>query len=178
MRKIGTGQTWAPVYGFEETHEVSTDGQVRRLACTFVNKLGHRKESAARLLKPTLKSNSYYHLTLWVSGEQKTLHLHRIVLEAFIGPCPEGMEGLHKNGVRSDNYLENLRWGTHVENCADRSRHGKSQFVLTYEEALQIRDCRGRLRQADVAEMYGVSQPTISAIQLGKIWYTDRSMVA
>lgn len=166
--------TWAPVRGFEGTHEISNDGRVRRLACVFVNRRGHKKPSPARMLKPTQKGNGYFHLTLQVNKVQTTLHLHRMVLEAFVGPCPEGMEGLHRNGVKSDNRLDNLRWGTHIENCSDRSRHGKCQFALTYEEALQIRDCRGKMRQVDVAEIYGISQPTVSAIQLGKIWYTDR----
>lgn len=169
---------WAPVVGFEDTHEVSSDGQVRRLACVFVNKRGHRKPSPERMLKPTKKSNGYFHITLQGPSGPATLHVHRMVLEAFVGPCPEGMEALHKNDIQSDNRLENLRWGTHKENCVDRSIHGKCQFVLTHDDAEQIRYCRGRLRQVDVAKIYGVSQSTVSAIQLGKIWYTDRSAAA
>lgn len=178
MKIHSARQAWAPVLGFEETHKVSSDGQVVRLARVFVDKLGRKKPLPQRLLIPTRKSNGYLHLTLQRDGEQKTLHLHRIVLEAFVGPCPDGMEGLHKNDVKADNRLDNLRWGTHIENCADRSRHGKSQFALTYEEAVQIRYCRGRLTQLQTGELYGVSQTTVSAIQLGKIWYTDRSAAA
>lgn len=42
--------------------------------------------------------------------------IHQIVLEAFCGPCPDGMEVLHGNGIRTDNRLSNLRYGTRSEN--------------------------------------------------------------
>lgn len=42
----------------------------------------------------------------------KTFRIHRLVLQAFVGPCPEGMEARHLNGDPSDNRLENLCWGT------------------------------------------------------------------
>ena len=50
--------------------------------------------------------------------------IHQIVLEAFCGPCPDGMEVLHGNGIRTDNRLSNLRYGTRSENNADSIRHG------------------------------------------------------
>lgn len=52
------------------------------------------------------------------------VHGHTLVLLAFVGPRPEGMECCHGNGIRHDNRLENLRWDTHQGNMADRLRHG------------------------------------------------------
>jgi hypothetical protein len=43
-----------------------------------------------------------------------------MVLFAFVGPCPEGMECCHENDVRDDNRIENLRWDTHANNLAQR----------------------------------------------------------
>ena len=54
----------------------------------------------------------------------KRFSVHRLVLEAFVGPCPEGMECRHLNGDPSDNRVENLAWGTHQDNMDDRSKHG------------------------------------------------------
>lgn len=53
--------------------------------------------------------------------------IHQIVLEAFCGPCPDGMEVLHGNGIRTDNRLSNLRYGTRSENeCHEQHMKGKA----------------------------------------------------
>ena len=36
------------------------------------------------------------------------------------------MEGCHNDGNPLNNRLENLRWDTHLENCRDTIRHGRS----------------------------------------------------
>jgi hypothetical protein len=53
-----------------------------------------------------------------------TAYVHRLVLKAFVGPCPEGMEGCHWDGDACNNKLDNLRWATHAENVEDSIRHG------------------------------------------------------
>ncbi|MCO7566429.1 HNH endonuclease [Pseudomonas sp. S 311-6] len=174
MQLNSARQAWRPVVGFESTHMVSDLGVVMTLDQVVVDSLGRSRPVKGRILKPTRKSNGYYHLTLNAEGQQKTVHVHRIVLEAFSGPCPEGMEALHRNGDQGDNRLENLRWDFHVENCADRSRHGRCQHKLSFEQVKEIKALIGTIRQVDIAERFGVSQPVISAIKLGRIWYTDR----
>lgn len=46
----------------------------------------------------------------------------RLVLEAFVGPS-NGLWALHNNGIKTDDRLTNLRWGTAEENCKDRDTH-------------------------------------------------------
>lgn len=53
-----------------------------------------------------------------------SIQLHRVVLDAFIGPRPKGMEACHANGDPTDNRLVNLRWDTRSANAADSVRHG------------------------------------------------------
>jgi len=50
--------------------------------------------------------------------------VHRLVLEAFIGPAPKGTICCHNDGDPTNNRLENLRWDTHSSNTRDAIRHG------------------------------------------------------
>lgn len=55
---------------------------------------------------------------------RRQFKLHHLVLMAFVGPRPEGMECRHLNGIPYDNRLSNLVWGTRRENCGDAMKHG------------------------------------------------------
>lgn len=55
---------------------------------------------------------------------RRTCLIHHLVLEAFVGPRPQGCECRHLDGNPTNNILTNLVWGTHVENMRDRARHG------------------------------------------------------
>ena len=55
--------------------------------------------------------------------------VHALVLEAFVGPCPDGLECCHENDDPTDNRLENLRWGTQKANAADAMRNGRKDSV-------------------------------------------------
>jgi hypothetical protein len=103
-------ERWLPVVGFEGLYEVSDLGRVK----------SHRR-GAPRILRPG--PSNYGHLSV-VLGRGNTRMVHRLVLEAFAGPCPRGHESLHGDGGPTDNKLSNLRWGTRTENIRDAVRHG------------------------------------------------------
>lgn len=68
--------------------------------------------------------NGYILIRLTKNCRSRAVFAHRLVLETFVGPCPDGMETLHRNGIRSDNRLVNLRYGTRSENMFDAREHG------------------------------------------------------
>lgn len=125
----GAVERWRPVVGFEGLYEVSDMGRVRSLDRTVWRdgpsyRRAHQLAYRGRQVALQQQKKGYVGLVLWKDGRGRSRRVHQLVLEAFVGPCPEGMEALHGTGVRHDNCLINLRWGTPVENAADRVRHG------------------------------------------------------
>ncbi len=118
-------------------------------------------------------------ITLVGPGGRKLLYVHRLVLEAFVGRCPEGLECCHGDGDTSNNRLSNLRWDTTKANMADRTRHGRtvrgSTSVLAKLNEQQIREIRnkyvrGKYGYRTLALEYGVCQTLIRKIIDREIW--------
>jgi hypothetical protein len=80
-----------------------------------VNQEGLIKGPSGRILAP-MASNTGHLYVLYRDGgrggKQRKLYVHRAVLMAFVGPCPEGHEARHLNGEPNDNRLSNLCWDT------------------------------------------------------------------
>lgn len=107
-----------------------------------------------RLLRPSVRKASGYAFVGLVGGRGKRdVGVHRLVLEAFVGPCPAGMQTRHLNGVRHDNRLSNLCWGTPKENTEDRIRHGNHVAGERHAHAKLSDDRVKRLRAWRAAGM-------------------------
>lgn len=64
--------------------------------------------------RPNLQG--YLRIKLWNHNQSKNFNVHRLVVEHFIGPIPEGYVIDHINGNKQDNYATNLEIVTVAEN--------------------------------------------------------------
>lgn len=111
-------ETWRAVPGYEGIYEVSDAGRVRSL-----DRLDNRgRRTTGRVLAERPLRDGRVRVSLAKNGQTVDGYVYRLVLEAFVGPCPKGMEALHWDDVRSNNTLSNLRWGTRTDNMRDMSR--------------------------------------------------------
>lgn len=113
--------TWLPAVGFEGFYEVSDEGQVRSVDRVIWTKSGVRRHYKGKILRPGGGTKRHRHVRLGKGGVR---YIHRLVLEAFVGPCPPGHECCHRDDNRENNYLTNLRWDTRSENALDQVRNG------------------------------------------------------
>lgn len=118
-------EQWKGIPGWEGEYEVSDQGRVRSLE-RFVQRTSSPQRVGQRILKTPPGTHGYPRVNLARAGKYVQRTVHSLVLESFTGPCPPGMEALHRNGVRTDCRLANLKWGTSVENKADILRHGRN----------------------------------------------------
>ena len=137
-------------------------------------------DTPQRFLKPVLRLG-YPVVTLFNERRHSPVGVHRLILLAFVGPCPPGMECRHLDGVRTHCFLENLAWGTRSKNALDRVEHGNDpnkkgidhpQTKLTDEQVLEIRDLatQGKFSQREIGKMFNLTQSAVSLIVCRKNW--------
>ncbi|QBI97752.1 HNH endonuclease [Mycobacterium phage Zeuska] len=100
---------WRPVVGHEGKYLVSDEGQILSLI-------------TGKTLRPGTMVSGHRYVT--IARPSRTALVHTLVMEAFVGPRPEGYEIRHLNGNPDDNRLENLQYGTRSENAEDSKAHG------------------------------------------------------
>lgn len=108
---IPGGEQWRPIPGFEDLYRVSSEGRIYSLR-------------RGRVLKGTPAPSGHLSLSLMRDGIRTQAQVHALVLLAFVGPYPAGLEIRHLDGDPANNRLENLRYGTRQENVQDAIRHG------------------------------------------------------
>lgn len=162
-------EQWKPVVGFEGLYEVSDHGRVRSF---------RRCGSSGGAVAVRETHRGHLRVDLCKNGKKSVKRVHRLVLEAFSGPCPNKMECRHLNGVPDDNRPENLKWGTHAENRQDMIDHGTStrgeknpNAKLTIMDVKLIRIWLALgYKLKEIAGAFGVTGGNIQAIDRGVSW--------
>lgn len=174
---------WLPVRGYKGLYLVSTTGKVKSLPRTVKGRGNIQLKIPGRILKLSPRKNGYISVTLHKKGKQVTRAVHRLVLEAFVGPRPPGKEACHfPDRNKSNNHLSNLRWGTSTDNHQDMITHGThykpplgENHPLSKLTDKQTEAIRRRLQNPyqglnrELARKYGVSDGTICDIKMGRI---------
>jgi hypothetical protein len=111
-------ERWLPVPGWEDLYLISDQGHVWSIRRRLI-------------LKPSYANRGGYPLViLFRKGYREGKYPHQMVMEAFVGPCPPGLEVRHLDGdgknpaLRDTDGIQRLAYGTHGENQWDQVRHG------------------------------------------------------
>lgn len=160
-----TGIEWTAIPGFPG-YSVTRDGHLRGVSGKVMRQMtahrGHKYIIARR------------------NGRGIKLYTHTAILLTFVGPCPDGQECRHLDGKPANNVIENLRWGTPLENSDDKRRHGtiprgsaSSSAKLTEGDVLEIRriwNTPGRVSLRELGARFGVSHTAIRRAATGAKW--------
>lgn len=160
-------EIWRRVPG--EPLEVSNLGNVISLAY-----------GRQRPLRSMFNGSGYKQVGWRRDGKRRSTTVHRLVLLAFEGPPPAGMVARHLNGVRADNRLANLKWGTYAENSADAWKHlqdrrhrgagrGPQKLCVQSVKEIRKRAANGESMRK-LGRVYGVSSVTIVHVVNRQTW--------
>lgn len=133
----------------------------------------------AHIVTHVIRPKGYHVISL--CGENGIKHIrtvHALVLEVFVGPCPDGLQCRRLDGNPANNHVLNLKWGTSIENANDKTLHGTAsqgercnKAKLTNEDVVKIRERRanGESLKA-IAQDFSINIATISRIALRQSW--------
>lgn len=130
------------------------------------------------MLTPSPASGGYLQVSLQDGSKTFPMHVHKAVLQAFVGVRPDGMVARHLDGDQKNNKLSNLVYGTPAENGADKIRHGTTakgerngRAKLSEAQALDIIQLlKNGVSRSEVMRIYGIGDSTVGSIGAGRIW--------
>lgn len=113
-------EIWKDVVGYEGFYKVSSKGKIISVARYKKNHSKLQSVEEKEISQYLNPKNGYVYVYLCKNGEYKNKRLHRVVAEAFL-PNKEGYKQInHKDGVRSNNSVDNLEWCNASYNVIDR----------------------------------------------------------
>lgn len=159
-------------------YAISNTGRVMRVA-------GGRGKRSWYVVKPWIINSGYFRVEIWKQGKPFRDCVHRLVALTFIGKCPKGKEVNHKNGVKTDNRVENLEYVTRSENQKHSYKIGLHPSIQGRESPnAKLKRCQirlikdllafGGITQKEIGVMFKVARQTIGAINTGQNWKTPK----
>ena len=156
-------ETWLPVVGYDGHYDVSDHGRIW-------------SRKSKKILKATpCKREGRPWVVLSKDGKPRHCKVYTLVLTAFVGPRPDGLQARHLDGDAANSRLDNLRWGTPAENQADKIRHGttsrgeKSALATLTQAKVDAIRADTRLHRV-IAQDYGINESTVTRIRNFTRW--------
>lgn len=170
-------EVWKDIYGFEGYYQISNTGLVKSLQRTIFSK--YRNRILREIIKVCpVNHRGYPRVQLTNASIKKIYSVHRLVAITFI-PNPLNLpEVNHKNGIKSDNRLDNLEWcdkafnERHASDNNLKLKGSKHKMaILDENQVFEIRkEIAAGVKQKLIALRFGVSVPTISSIKHKRNW--------
>lgn len=120
----------------------------------------------------------YMYVSISTPSGQRSVPIHALLMDAFVGPRPAGMEIRHLDGNPKNNSLSNLCYGTRAENANDRVKHKAQPRGQKHGRAKLSLDDVEKIKQlyqeektiAYIARLCGVGESTVRDIVKGRNW--------
>ncbi len=117
-------EEWRPLPPpFHDAYECSSTGLIRTRLRRHPLPRGGYGLVKPKLLKFAIggRAENYLRAMIRIPGERRHAYVHSIICTVFHGPRPSADHfACHKDDIGTNNHKDNLRWGTRVDNEADR----------------------------------------------------------
>jgi len=168
-------EEWRDVNGFEGYYRVSNYGKVYSIRMK-------------RIMSPWISTWGYECLSIQVDGNRENPTVHKLVALNFIGKIPKGYVVNHKDGIKTNNRVDNLEIISKSEDVLHALRIGLMNrdnvpkgenhnfAILTQKKANEIRILKPYYTQKELGKKYGVHESTISDIIHKRTWNYEKKI--
>ena len=161
-------EIWKNVVGFEEQYEISNLGNLRSKERFVKHWRGGERKYKSNFKNIRLNDKGYFRCNLKNEGKRYDFTIHKLVALAFI-PNEENKPFInHKNGIKTDNRVENLEWCSASENVTHAVKNRLVKTKLTDEQAKEI--FNSQLSNRKLAKIYNVTHGIIWRIKNKKAY--------
>lgn len=112
-------EKWRDITGYEGYYQVSSEGRVRSLDRTTVDKLGRKNFLKGKEIYQSIVNSGYYQVNLYNHCKASKKYVHQLVAIEFIDNPNNYTEVNHMDCDKSNNTVGNLEWCTHLYNIID-----------------------------------------------------------
>ena len=116
-------EIWKPIINYEGYYEVSNYGNVRSINRTIIDKNGIKLNYKSIKLKPTTNKGGYLQVGLSKNSKTNSYCVHQLEALAFIHNFENKPTVNHKDGIKINNYVDNLEWATKSEQAIHSLKH-------------------------------------------------------
>lgn len=163
-------ELWKDIPKSEGKYQVSDNGRIS--SSKFFGEV--------RLLS-TYLDGRYTRVTLHLNGRHIKPLVHRLVMEAFVGPRPDGYEVNHIDGNKLNNALSNLEYTTSSENMkhafglglmkpARGEKHGQAKLTTDDVKKIRILHATGNSTYSELGKQFGVTLQQIRSVVMRVTW--------
>ena len=161
-------EIWKNVVGFEEQYEISNLGNLRSKERFVKHWRGGERKYKSNVKNIRLNDKGYFRCNLKNEGKRYDFTIHKLVALAFL-PNEENKPFVnHKNGIKTDNRVENLEWCSASENVTHAVKNRLIKTKLTDEQAKEI--FNSHLSHRKLAKLYNVTSSIVCRIKNKKAY--------
>ena len=155
-------EIWKDIKGYEKMYQISNLGNVKSLKRKYCRN--------DKILKQAINKKGYKICALNKNRKIKSYIVHRLIALSFIKNEFNKPQINHKNGIKTDNRIENLEWCTNSENQLHAYKIGLSN--RKGENHTQ-----NKLKNSDIYKIRNLYNNNYSLIQLAQSFNTTSSNI-
>ena len=133
-----TNEEWINIKSLNYRYSVSNLGRVKKNYEIIIRNNGRRQVLNEKILKPILNVYGYLKVRCNISRNViKNIYIHRLVAENFLQRDNKSLQVNHKNGIKTDNCVNNLEWVSCKENInhswelnLSTNNHSKKETII------------------------------------------------
>jgi hypothetical protein len=169
-------EIWKDIPSFENYYQASNLGRLRSVDRTIVKidkKTGKEISfgKKGRILTLNFHHSQYLMANLSKKGEQTSCSVHRLIAMTFIPNNKNHPIVNHKNGIKTDNNINNLEWMNNSENV----KHAVDTGLLKNPSGEEHGSCK--YTNEDILKMRDLYSNGKTQVEIGKIMNMPRARV-